>query len=86
MPATPPVDNRDPNGRPLRDPSTRPLTLGFPPELGRGIFILARALGILAHAWEEKQHGTRLKGPMPRDIRYRYSGPPRRAVPARRTK
>jgi citrate synthase len=60
--------------------------LGFEPELGRGIFILARALGILAHAWEEKQHGARLKGPMPRDIPYRYSGPPRRAVPDRRRK
>jgi citrate synthase len=60
--------------------------LGFPPELGRGIFILARALGILAHAWEEKQHGARLKGPMPRDIPYRYRGPPRRAVPDRRRK
>ena len=58
--------------------------LGFAPELGRGLFILARALGILAHAWEEKQHGTRLKGPMPRDIPYRYSGPPRRAVALRR--
>jgi len=58
--------------------------LGFEPELGRGIFILARAVGILAHAWEEKQQGTRLKGPMPRDIPYRYSGKPRRAVPDRR--
>jgi citrate synthase len=60
--------------------------LGFEPELGRGIFILARALGILAHAWEEKQRGTRLKGPMPRDIPYRYSGQPRRAVPEGRRK
>jgi citrate synthase len=60
--------------------------LGFEPALGRGIFILARALGILAHAWEEKQQGARLKGPMPRDIPYRYSGPPRRAVPDRRRK
>jgi citrate synthase len=58
--------------------------LGFPPELGRGIFILARSLGILAHAWEEKQQGARIKGPMPRDIPYRYSGKPRRAVPDRR--
>jgi citrate synthase len=58
--------------------------LGFPPELGRGIFILARSLGILAHAWEEKQQGARIKGPMPRDIPYRYTGKPRRAVPDRR--
>lgn len=60
--------------------------LGFAPELGRGIFILSRALGILAHAWEEKQQGARLKGPMPRDIPYRYTGVPRRAVPDRRRK
>jgi citrate synthase len=60
--------------------------LGFEPELGRGIFILARALGILAHAWEETQHGARLKGPMPRDVPYRYGGNPRRAVPDRRSK
>ena len=58
--------------------------LGFEPELGRGIFILARALGILAHAWEEKQQGARLKGPMPRDIAYGYRGRPRRGVPGRR--
>lgn len=57
--------------------------LGFEPELGRGIFILSRALGILAHAWEETRQGGRLKGPMPRDIPYRYTGPPRRAVPDR---
>ena len=55
--------------------------LGFEPELGRGIFILARALGILAHAWEEKQQGVRIKGPMPREIPYRYAGKARRAVP-----
>ena len=60
--------------------------LGFEPGLGRGIFILSRALGILAHAWEETRQGGRLKGPMPRDIPYRYTGPPRRAVPDRRRK
>lgn len=58
--------------------------LGFPPELGRGIFILSRALGILAHAWEEIRQGARLKGPMPRDVPYRYTGPARRPVPDRR--
>ena len=60
--------------------------LGFEPALGRGIFILSRALGILAHAWEETRQGGRLKGPMPRDIPYRYRGAPRRAVPDRRRK
>lgn len=58
--------------------------LGFEPELGRGIFILSRAVGILAHAWEEKQQGVRIKGPMPRDVPYRYAGVARREVPDRR--
>jgi citrate synthase len=55
--------------------------LGFEPELGRGLFILSRAVGILAHAWEQKQRGGRIMGPMPKEIPYRYSGPARRAVP-----
>jgi citrate synthase len=55
--------------------------LGFEPELGRGLFILSRSVGILAHAWEQKQRGRRIMGPMPKDIPYRYSGPARRAVP-----
>ena len=56
--------------------------LGFEPELGRGLFILSRSVGILAHAWEQKQQGRRIMGPMPREIPYRYSGPARRAVPS----
>jgi citrate synthase len=55
--------------------------LGFEPELGRGLFILSRSVGILAHAWEQKQRGRRMMGPMPREIPFRYSGPPRRDVP-----
>jgi citrate synthase len=55
--------------------------LGFEPELGRGLFILSRAVGILAHAWEQKQRGRRIMGPMPREIPYRYSGPARRDLP-----
>ncbi len=39
--------------------------LGFEPELGRGLFILSRSVGILAHAWEQKQRGRRIMGPMP---------------------
>ena len=56
--------------------------LGFEPELGRGLFVLSRSVGILAHAWEQKQRGRRIMGPMPREIPFRYSGPARRAVPA----
>lgn len=56
--------------------------LGFEPELGRGLFILSRSVGILAHAWEQKQRGRRIMGPMPPTIPYRYSGPARRDLPA----
>lgn len=49
--------------------------LGFAPPLGRGIFILSRSVGILAHAWEQMQRGERIKGPMPKDIPYTYTGP-----------
>lgn len=55
--------------------------LGFEPELGRGLFILSRAVGILAHAWEQKQTGVRIKGPMPKEIPFTYTGPARRPVP-----
>jgi citrate synthase len=48
--------------------------LGFPPPLGRGLFILSRSVGILAHAWEQTQQGGRIKGPMPPGISYRYAG------------
>lgn len=49
--------------------------LGFAPELGRGIFILSRSVGILAHAWEQMREGRRIKGPMPPSIPYAYTGP-----------
>jgi citrate synthase len=48
--------------------------LGFPPPLGRGLFLLSRAVGILAHAWEQQQQGGRIKGPMPPEFLYRYDG------------
>jgi citrate synthase len=48
--------------------------LGFPPPLGRGLFILSRSVGILAHAWEQSQQGGRIKGPMPPGIPYKYTG------------
>jgi len=55
--------------------------LGFEPELGRGLFVLSRAVGILAHAWEQKQRGRRIMGPMPKEIPFRYSGPALRHLP-----
>lgn len=54
--------------------------LGFAPELGRGLFVLSRSVGILAHAWEQKQQGGRIKGPMPPAIPYRYTGPATRKL------
>lgn len=47
--------------------------LGFEPALGRGLFILSRAVGLLAHAWEQPQQGGRIKGPMPPSIPYEYT-------------
>lgn len=48
--------------------------LGFPPPLARGIFCLSRAVGILAHAWEQSSRGERNKGPMPRSFSFLYEG------------
>ncbi|MCG5212857.1 citryl-CoA lyase [Streptosporangium sp. KLBMP 9127] len=42
--------------------------LGFPAPLARGLFVLSRSVGILAHAWEESQQGRRNKGPIPPSI------------------
>jgi len=54
--------------------------LGLTPELGRGVFILSRSVGILAHANEQLHQGGRIKGPMPKSIGYTYTGPARRSV------
>ena len=48
--------------------------LGFPAPLARGLFVLSRSVGILAHAWEETGQGRRNKGPIPPDIRPTYLG------------
>jgi citrate synthase len=48
--------------------------LGFAPPLARGLFVLSRSAGILAHAWEESQQGRRNKGPMPPSILPAYLG------------
>jgi citrate synthase len=50
--------------------------LGFAPPLARGLFVLSRSVGILAHAWEETQQGRRNKGPMPPSILPAYLGQP----------
>jgi citrate synthase len=55
--------------------------LGFPAPLARGLFCLSRAVGILAHAWEQTLQGGRNKGPIPRQYVPTYDGPPVRRFP-----
>ena len=55
--------------------------LGFPPPVCRGLFVLSRSVGALAHAWEQSQRGERNKGPIPRNLTWRYTGPAPRPVP-----
>jgi len=54
--------------------------LGFAPPLCRGLFVLSRSVGALAHAWEEMQTGERNKGPIPRHLLWTYTGPPPRRL------
>jgi citrate synthase len=54
--------------------------LGFPPPLCRGLFVLSRSVGALAHAWEESQSGERNKGPIPRHLLWNYRGQKPRPV------
>ena len=55
--------------------------LGFAPPLCRGLFVLSRSVGALAHAWEEMQSGQRNKGPIPRHLLWNYTGPPESSLP-----
>ncbi len=48
--------------------------LGFPPVAARGLFVLARSVGVLSHALEETEQGRRIKGPIPRSIQPTYIG------------
>jgi citrate synthase len=57
------------------------LELGFAGELGRGIFVLSRSVGICAHAFEQLQRGERIKGPIPPEIGFRYTGMGPRKLP-----
>lgn len=54
--------------------------LGFTPDLARGLFVLSRGVGILAHAFEESQGNARIKGPIPKAYLAGYSGPEERHV------
>jgi len=55
--------------------------LGFAPELARGLFVLSRSVGILAHAWEESGSGRRIKGPLPPPMTAPYTGHAERHLP-----
>jgi citrate synthase len=54
--------------------------LGFPPPLCRGLFVLSRSVGALAHAWEQMQASERNKGPIPRRYLWRYRGAEHRTL------
>jgi citrate synthase len=55
------------------------LELGFPAAVAKGLFSLSRGAGIVAHALEEQQQGSRIKGPCPPEVGLvRYTGPSRR--------
>ncbi|WP_435166774.1 citryl-CoA lyase [Falsirhodobacter sp. 1013] len=54
--------------------------LGFAPSLCRGLFILSRSVGILAHAYEQSLESTRNKGPIPRQWLWTYDGPEDRTM------
>ncbi|WP_062228561.1 citryl-CoA lyase [Aureimonas frigidaquae] len=58
--------------------------LGFPAPLCRGLFVLSRSVGAMAHAWEEMQQPHRNKGPLPRHWIPAYTGVPPRPVPGNR--
>lgn len=54
--------------------------LGLPAELARGLFILSRSVGLLAHAREQQQQPTRIKGPLPKPVIPTYTGHPPRSL------
>jgi citrate synthase len=56
--------------------------LGFPPELGNALFIIARVPGLVAHACEEQQRYEPLREVDPKD--HVYDGPPERRLPETR--
>lgn len=53
--------------------------LGFDGEEARGLFVLSRSVGILAHALEQRRQGGRNKGPTP--PRYGWTHEPGGQVP-----
>lgn len=54
--------------------------LGFEPTLARGLFVLSRSVGILAHAHEQSKAGGRIKGPVPPAFGFQYKGHAQRTL------
>lgn len=48
--------------------------IGCSPILARGLFCLSRSVGILSHAYEQAEEGTRNKGPTPPRYGWNYEG------------
>ena len=48
--------------------------IGCSPILARGLFCLSRSVGILSHAYEQAEEGTRNKGPTPPSYGWNYEG------------
>jgi len=55
--------------------------LGIDWEIGRGIFIISRSIGLVAHTVEEVKMGTRYKKIAPEEVE--YVGPEKRDMPLR---
>ena len=54
--------------------------LGFPPPLTRGLFVLSRSVGILAHAWEQSQQPRAQQGAAAARMDVGLSGHPRAQI------
>jgi citrate synthase len=78
------------DARPDRDEHPLPLNidgaiaavcgdLGFDPELGNALFIIARTPGLIAHAHEERARERPMRSINPKDCI--YDGPPERRLP-----
>ena len=46
--------------------------LGFPPILARGLFVISRSIGIMAHAYEQSLRNEKNKGPIPKKYTWTY--------------
>lgn len=50
--------------------------LGLPAEIAQGLFLVSRAIGVVAHVYEQLNEGVRIKGPCPPgEPLVRYVGP-----------